>query len=128
MLDYQIIAVLAIIFMLIVVLDFNLIKTTLAFSLAVVIMLCFQILSPTEALEGFGNEQLVTIILLLAIGNILRKTPMIENLFRGLFKESDSPNRFLLKMMTSVGLSSAFLNNTPLVAVSLPFVKNWSAV
>ena len=126
MLDYQIIAVLAIIFMLIVVLYFNLIKPTVAFSLAVVLMLCFKILSPAEALEGFGNEQLVIIILLLAIGNILRKTPMIENLFRGLFKESDSPNKFLIKMMSTVGLSSAFLNNTPLVAVSLPFVKNWS--
>lgn len=126
MLDYQIISVLAIIFMLIVVLYFNLIKPSLAFCLAVVLMLCFQILTPIEALSGFGNEQLAIIVLLLAIGNVLKRTPMIENLFRGLFKESDSPNKFLLKMMTTVGLSSAFLNNTPLVAVSLPFVKSWS--
>lgn len=126
MLDYQIIAVLAIVFMLIVVLYFDLIKTTVAFSLAAVLMLCFQIITPLEALAGFGNEQLAIIILLLAIGNILRKTPLVENMFRSLFKPTDTPNKFLIKMISGIGLSSAFLNNTPLVAVSLPFVKNWS--
>jgi di/tricarboxylate transporter len=104
----------------------ELLRPAVAFLLAVVILLCVGVLKPKEALEGFANEQLAIIILLLVISDIIRKSSVIDVFFNKILGKTTSDKKFSLKFMSlSAGLSS-FLNNTPIVAILMPYINNWS--
>ncbi|MCU4165647.1 SLC13 family permease [Carboxylicivirga caseinilyticus] len=96
------------------------------FFVAVMILGIFKILTPTEILAGFANEQIAVIIMLLLLGDAIRQTSVIEIFFSRIFPVSSTYRSFLGRMMLWVGGFSAFLNNTPLVAVMMPYVHQWS--
>ncbi len=104
----------------------ELIGPAFTFLIGVIALGIFGILTPSEILAGFGNEQVVVIILLLLIGDIINKTAILEILFDKLFKNAKSYKSFLSKMMLLTGSFSAFLNNTPIVTLMMPYVLNWS--
>lgn len=101
-------------------------NTALTFLAVVTVLLLTQIIEPAEALHGFANEQLAVIVLLLILSEILKKSPAVNTIFRRVLKPSDKPKWFLTKMMALVGVNSAFFNNTPLVAMMMPYVYEWS--
>lgn len=96
------------------------------FFIAVMVLGIFKILTPAEILAGFANEQIAVIIMLLLLGDAIRQTSVIEIFFARIFPVSSSYKSFLARMMIWVGGFSAFLNNTPLVAVMMPYVHQWS--
>ncbi|NOY89171.1 MAG: SLC13 family permease, partial [FCB group bacterium] len=83
------------------------------------------ILTPPEILQGFANEQIAVIILLLLIGEIIRKSTLIDNMFDKFFKTTTTYKGFIAKMIFPVATLSSMINNTPLVAVMMPYVHNW---
>ncbi|MBN1950103.1 MAG: SLC13 family permease [Bacteroidales bacterium] len=95
------------------------------FLIAILFLAVFRILTPDEILSGLGNEQVVVILMLLVWGDMMRKTAVIEKLFDRLFRNARSYNGFLTRMMVIVATFSSFLNNTPLVAIMMPYVHNW---
>lgn len=95
------------------------------FFIGVIILGFFGILTPKEILSGMANEQIAVIILLLLIGNIIRKTDIIDWLFDRVFRNTSTYRGFLGRMIFVVAGFSAFLNNTPLVAIMMPYVHNW---
>lgn len=103
----------------------NWLKPAVAFIVLTVVLLALKILSPAEALQGFANEQLAVIILLLIISSTLEKTHVVDRIFKVVFNQSLSPQHFLFRMVALVGGASAFLNNTPLVAMMMPYVNTW---
>ncbi len=103
------------------------VRPAISFMIAVVVFLLFDIFDqPADALHGFANEQLAVIVLLLIVGSIFQKTRIMQLAFQLVFKPGLSSKSFLLRMMGSIGVSSAFLNNTPLVAMFMPYVHSWS--
>ncbi|MDP6907940.1 MAG: SLC13 family permease, partial [Flavobacteriales bacterium] len=74
----------------------------------------------------FANEQLAVIILLLIISDIIRKTDVVDLVFNRLFKGTKTVSGFITRMVVFVAPSSAFFNNTPLVAMMMPYVYSWS--
>ncbi|MBN2524290.1 MAG: SLC13 family permease [Bacteroidales bacterium] len=95
------------------------------FLLAILFLGLFNVLSAGEILAGLGNVQVAIILLLLALGDMIRKTAVIERVFDRLFRSARSYNGFLSRMMLIVAAFSSFLNNTPLVAIMMPYVHNW---
>lgn len=96
------------------------------FFIAVMVLGIFNVLTPSEILAGFANEQIAVIIMLLLLGDTIRQTSVIEAIFEKAFPKSMNYKGFLARMMIWVGGFSAFLNNTPLVAVMMPYVHQWS--
>ncbi len=103
----------------------EIIGPSFTFMIAISILGIFGILTPTEILSGFANEQVAVIILLLLMGDIIQRTSVVENAFDYLFRSAKSINGFLVRMMLIVSSFSAFLNNTPLVAIMIPYVHSW---
>jgi len=99
---------------------------TFTFLIGIVILGVFGVLTPKEILGGFANEQVMVIIMLLLVGDIIRNTGITELLFGKLFSHARNYKGFLGRMMLIVAGFSAFLNNTPLVAVMMPYVDTWS--
>lgn len=126
MVNTDIILVLGVIVFLIVFLYKEWLAPTLTFFIAIVFLVIFNVINPSQALAGFANKQLATIVLLLIIGQILNKSEAVDTIFKRFLKKSDSPNQFKIKMLGSVGISSAVFNNTPLVAMLMPFVYTWA--
>jgi len=125
---FSAIVVLAVILVMIIPLYKESLRPSVIFVAAVMALLLAGVISPSEALHGFGNEQLALIVMLLILSNTLGSTRLIQDIFQRLFSLNDSPRAFMIKMLASVGLSSAFLNNTPLVAIMMPYVHTWSKV
>jgi len=125
MLAYQQILSLLIILLVIIFLYKELFRPSVVFLMAVVLFMVSGILTPQEALAGFSNTQIVTVILLLVISNIIRKTAVIDGIFNKLFRHGFSYKGFIGRMMLYVAGTSAFLNNTPLVAMLIPYVHDW---
>ncbi|MDE5421828.1 anion permease [Ancylomarina sp. DW003] len=96
------------------------------FLIGVVVLGIFGVLTPSEIMGGFANDQVVVILMLLLIGDIIRDLGIVENLFDKVFQRAKTYRQFMGRMMFLVGGFSAFLNNTPLVAVMMPYVHSWS--
>ncbi|MFP6767482.1 MAG: SLC13 family permease [Planctomycetaceae bacterium] len=79
-----------------------------------------------NALLGFANEGLVTIAALFVVVEGFRQTGGLGSTGQALLGQ---PRNLLLaqaRMMLPVSLASAFLNNTPVVAMALPVVRDWA--
>lgn len=125
MLTPQIIVLFFTIIFLLSALYFELFRPTVIFFIAILVFIFTGILSPKEALSGFANEQLAVIILLLIISDIFRKSSVIDVLFNRIFSKSKRVGSFSFTMMSMVAALSAFFNNTPLVAMLMPYVNRW---
>ena len=95
------------------------------FFIAIVLLSVTGILTPSQALSGFADEQIAVIILLLVLASIIKKASVIDLIFERLFRSAKSYGGFLSRMMLYVASSSAFLNNTPIVATLIPYVTDW---
>ncbi|MFH2095302.1 MAG: SLC13 family permease [Bacteroidota bacterium] len=102
------------------------IGASFTFLISVVALGAAGILTPSEMLMGFANEQIAVILMLLLLGEIIRRNSIIEIIFNRIFISAKTYRGFLAQMMVLVSSFSAFLNNTPLVAVMMPFVHSWS--
>ncbi|MCC7104353.1 MAG: SLC13 family permease [Chloroflexi bacterium] len=84
-----------------------------------------HLLSPREVAQVFGNEALVAIGALLIVGAGLTETGgmglVVERLLGRPKRTVDAQVRLLFPVMTA----SAFMNNTTVVAMFLPVVREW---
>jgi len=101
-------------------------KPTVTFFIAILFLVIGGVLTPSEAIHGFANEQLAVIIILLIISDMFRKSSVVNVIFKRLFGHQKSLSTFKLSMMSVVASFSAFFNNTPLVAMMMPYVNSWS--
>ena len=96
------------------------------FFISVVVLTLSGIITPQEALGGFANDQVAVIVILLILSEIIRHSSLVDKMFDAIFSGANSVNSFLWRMMGYVSISSAFFNNTPLVAMMMPYVHSWS--
>lgn len=93
-------------------------------ALGVMILLVITgVLTPGEGLSGFSNPATITVAGMFVVSAALFKTGAIDligvplaNIFRKNYKIG------LLSMMLTVGIISAFINNTPVVAIFIPII------
>ncbi len=95
------------------------------FFICTVALLLPGIITPNELLRGLSNQQIIVIFLLVLVTAGLRLIYGAE-MFSTLFNTNLKPKAFLLRMIVTVSTLSAFLNNTPIVAFMIPYVKEWS--
>ncbi|RLD51011.1 MAG: SLC13 family permease [Bacteroidetes bacterium] len=119
---FQAIIVIIVLLFLIVSLYTEIVGPTLTFILAVIVLGVTHVLDPSEIIDGFSNEQIAIIIMLLLLGDIYRRTSVLDIFFNSVFKGAKTYKSFTARMMLIVAPMSAFLNNTPLVALMMPYV------
>ncbi len=91
--------------------------------LILTVLILTGILTPEEGLAGFSNTATVTIGAMLVLSAGLLKSGAMNRLGLGLSKLSRRGMTILLPtMMISIGVISAFINNTAAVAMLMPVV------
>jgi len=123
--SFQPLFVLIILFMAFACIYMEWLKPAVSFLLAVLIFTITGILGTQEVLAGFSNPSIIVIILLVIITAGLRKNFRMELLFDAVFRKSKTYRNFLIRLMTQVALLSAFINNTPVVALMTPYVFDY---
>jgi len=94
---------------------------------AVVLLLCAGIINPEEALKGFSNKGMITVALLYLVSEGVRKSGLLERfVFYMLPKKNVSVTTVNLHFLPIVSFISAFFNNTPVVVIFAPMIKNWA--
>lgn len=90
------------------------------------VLLMLGILTPATALAGLANEGMVTVAVLFVVGAGVRETGGIDWLAQRLFGRPKSVRGAVARLMFPTAALSAVLNNTPLVAMLIPAVSDWS--
>ena len=90
------------------------------------LLLACGVLSPQEALVGFGSPALITLLGLFPVSAALFKSGALDRL-RGLIASERirSPRRLIALMAFVIAPVSGVVPNTPVVASLLPVVENW---
>lgn len=92
----------------------------------ITVLLVTGVLSAKEALGGLSNEGIVTIAVLYVVVAGLEATGGNTLITERFLSRPKSVTGALTKMMFPVTFVSAFMNNTPVVAMFLPAVNDWA--
>lgn len=91
-----------------------------------VAVLVLGIVEPEQAFSGFSNPAPITVAALYVLAAGIEKTGALTPIMQGTLGERGWYRRPLLRaMVPSIG-ASAFLNNTPIVAMLIPQVTAWA--
>jgi len=90
-----------------------------------VILTVVGIITPKEAFSGFANEGMITVAALFVVAAALRETGALERIGRVLLGRASTERSVLARMSIIVPAISAFMNNTPVVAMLLPVLVGW---
>jgi di/tricarboxylate transporter len=93
---------------------------------AITMLMVAGVLTPKEALAGLSNEGIVTIAVLYVVVAGLEATGGNTIITEKFLSRPKSVTGALMKMMFPVTFVSAFMNNTPVVAMFLPAVNDWA--
>ena len=83
------------------------------------------IISPAQALVGFSNEGMLTVGALFIVAAALRETGALDVAGSWILGKAHTEWAALVRMAGSVTGMSAFLNNTPIVAMFIPIIIDW---
>ncbi|GEO20598.1 SLC13 family permease [Cyclobacterium qasimii] len=115
----------SIVIILVIVLYKDLLRPSFAFLGAVFILLVLQIITPEEFLMGLANKQIIVIFLLIGLTSGIQQN-IGTGFFFKIFSQKLKPGTFRIRLMLLVSSLSAILNNTPVVAFMIPYVKEWT--
>lgn len=97
---------------------------------AVIVLLVADVITPEEAFSGFANAAPITVAALYVLAAGVEKTGALERITaRLLGSGSDrrmSDRMALARILLPTAAASAFLNNTPIVAMVAPNVVSWA--
>jgi di/tricarboxylate transporter len=93
---------------------------------ALALLLIVGVLSPAEALAGFGNPGVITIATLYVVAAGLKETGAVQWIARRLLGHPQTAKGAQLRMIAPTGILSAFMNNTAVVAMFIPAIQDWA--
>jgi di/tricarboxylate transporter len=92
----------------------------------VVALLVLGILTPAEAFSGFSNPAPITVAALYIIARAVEKTGGLQPIVASALGSYGGVRRSLARLLFPSAAASAFLNNTPIVAMLIGPVTDWA--
>ncbi len=92
---------------------------------AAAVLFLSGVLDEKAALAGFSNSGMITVGVLYIVVAGLQQTGALQWVSQQVLGMPKTPSRALTRLMLPVIGASAFLNNTPVVAMFIPVVNDW---
>ena len=89
-------------------------------------MLAADAVDIPEGLKGFSNKGLLTVACLFVVAAGISNTGALDYYMGKLLGSPKSAASAQIRLMVPVAIVSAFLNNTPVVAIMIPILQKWS--
>ncbi|MCA9304741.1 MAG: SLC13 family permease, partial [Phycisphaerales bacterium] len=84
------------------------------------VLLITGVLAPDEAIGGFANQGLVTVAMLYVVAAAMKETGAMNRITAVLLGRPQTERSAQARLILPVAVMSAFINNTPIVAMFLP--------
>ena len=99
--------------------------TDLLFLGGLVVVTVCGVIKPEDALAGFANPAVITVGALFVVAAGLRSTGVLDQVGQQLLGSARTAGAALVRLTFAVLGFSAFINNTPVVAMFVPVVLDW---
>ena len=110
----------------IVVLARDFLPPAVTFGGAVVILMVADVVTPEQAFQGFSNPAPITVAALYVLARAVEKSGALQPLVQATLGKGRTLRGALARLTIPVAASSAFLNNTPIIAMLSPQVGEWA--
>ena len=97
----------------------------LAMMAALALCMLGQVITVTEGVAGFSNQGLLTVLVLFVVASGISHTGGLDWYMGKLLGKPSTLAGCQIRLMAPIAVVSAFLNNTPVVAVLIPIIHNW---
>ena len=93
----------------------------------VVVYMAAGIITPKQMVAGFSNRGMITVALLFLVSEGIRQSGALSTVVKKLLPgDGCTVTRAQMRILPIVSGFSAFLNNTPVVVIFAPIIKNWA--
>ena len=103
----------------------NLAPVDLLFIAGAAFLAAYGVITPAEAFAGFSNPGVLTVAVLFVVAAALRETGVLDHVGQRVLGRAGNTRGATSRLAAVVVPSSAFLNNTPIVAMFVPTVLDW---
>ncbi len=93
---------------------------------AVVVLLITGVIEPAGAFAGFSNPAPITVAALYVVARAVEKTGALQPIVSATLGKGEHLRASLARLLAPTAGASAFLNNTPIVAMLVPQLTDWS--
>ncbi len=93
---------------------------------ATILLLVVGVITPAQAFAGFGNSAPITVAALYVLARAVEKTNLLQPILGFLLGEKRGERGSLARLLPASAGASAFLNNTPLVAMMISPIIDWA--
>jgi di/tricarboxylate transporter len=90
------------------------------------VFIATQIITVKEALAGFANESILTVLALFVVAEGLSRTGALDYYMGKILGRPKTIAGAQIRLMVPIVIISAFFNNTPIVAIMIPVTLRWS--
>ncbi|MFV0553453.1 MAG: SLC13 family permease [Mangrovibacterium sp.] len=119
--------VIGIIILIIISLIYDLMRPGMVFFSALTVLMISGVIDSEQALAGFSNKGMLTVAVLFLVSAGVRYSGALNVVARNYLPKRRGKFPFTLtKILLPVASLSAFLNNTPVVIIFAPIIKNWA--
>ena len=95
----------------------------------VVMFMVAGIITPKQMVAGFSNRGMITVALLFLVSEGVRQSGALATVVKKLLPDKKTTvAKAQLRILPVVSAFSAFLNNTPVVVIFAPILKNWAKI
>ncbi len=98
----------------------------ITFASAVVVLMVTGVVTPEHAFQGFSNPAPITVAALYVLARAVEKSGALQPLVQATLGKGRTLRGALARLTIPVAASSAFLNNTPIIAMLSPQVGEWA--
>jgi di/tricarboxylate transporter len=91
-----------------------------------ILLMVTGVIDTEAAFAGFSNPAPITVAALFVVAAAVEKTGALQPLVTAALRTGDGGRRELARLLVPTAAASAFLNNTPIVAMLAPQVADWA--
>ncbi len=94
--------------------------------LALCCLVVTGVVDSATALKGFGNTAVATIAVLFVVAAAVRETGALRKVLGVLLGPASTVRGAMVRVMLPTAVMSAFVNNTPIIALLIPAIRDYS--
>ena len=102
------------------------VQSDLLFCAALALLITGKVITVEEGIQGFANEGLLTVAALFVVAQGISSTGGLDWYMGRFLGKPKTIASAQIRLMFPIAIISAFLNNTPVVAVMIPIVQRWA--
>jgi len=104
----------------------DLVSPAVALLGGVIVLLLGGVVTPEQAFQGFSNPAPITVAALYVLARAVSKSGALQPVVNSVLGRGTDSRTALARLSFPVAAASAFLNNTPIVAMLVPQVSDWA--